>query len=125
MFHVPNKYRDKTHPVLRSTDKAGNNGLFIFACRGMETHCVASSGMGWEHVSVSQEKRPPTWETMCFIKDVFWDESDVVVQYHPRKSDYINNHPNCLHMWRPTDKELPVPDSIMVGKKDLNLTERR
>ena len=46
---------------------------------------------------------------------MFWDEEDCVVQYHPPKSDYVNIHKNCLHLWRPTDGELPRPPKIMIG----------
>ena len=56
------------------------------------------------------------WEEMCFIKSLFWSEDDCVIQYHPPKSDYVNNHQYCLHMWRPIEQSLPTPPSFMVGK---------
>ena len=34
-------------------------------------------------------------------KALFWDEDDCVIQYHPPRSEYVNNHQNCLHLWRP------------------------
>ena len=53
---------------------------------------------------------------MCFIKDVFWDEEDVVIQYHPKKSEYVNRHENCLHLWRPVlDDPIPTPPKELVG----------
>jgi hypothetical protein len=82
---------------------------------------IISSGhdkkYGWEHVSVSLEHRAPTWEEMCTVKDLFWDDSEVVIQYHPKKDDYINCHPNCLHLWRPTRRNIPTPPTILVGPK--------
>lgn len=54
---------------------------------------------------------------MCFVKDLFWSDDDCVVQYHPPKSDYINNHEHCLHLWKPIDKQIPTPPSILVGLK--------
>lgn len=36
-------------------------------------------------------------------KDMFFKEDEIVVQYHPAKSEYVNNMPNCLHLWRPTN----------------------
>jgi hypothetical protein len=42
----------------------------------------------------------------------------VVVQYHPAKSEYVNNMPNCLHLWRPVNEAMPTPPSIMVGVRD-------
>lgn len=67
----------------------------------------------WEHVSVSRPDRCPTWEEMCFIKALFWDDEDCVIQFHPPKSDYVNNHPYCLHLWRNTSgQELPPREAV-------------
>lgn len=118
MFHVPNKYRERRHPLLKSDDSIGNNGFFIFERDGYEIRCQASSGMGWEHVSVSiNRSRTPSWEQMCIVKDLFWDKEDTVIQYHPPESKYVNCHPFVLHLWRPLDFEIPVPDTILVGLK--------
>ena len=51
---------------------------------------------------------------MCFIKDLFFNEDETVVQYHPAKSDYVNNNPYVLHLWRPTDQDIPQPPTFMV-----------
>ena len=77
---------------------------------------IWSWGLGWEHVSVSpkNQSRTPTWDEMCRVKDMFWNEDEAVVQYHPRKSDYVNIRKNCLHLWRPIDVELPTPPTICV-----------
>jgi len=69
---------------------------------------------GWEHVSVSTPRRPPNWKEMCFIKDLFWDAEDVVVQFHPPKSVYKNVHPHCLHLWRSTTATIPMPKTLLV-----------
>lgn len=104
----------------------GNNGMFCIPKLGEQTGfyflALASDGGGWEHVSISiaQEKRCPTWEEMCYIKNIFWSEDEVVVEYHPAKSDYISNHPYCLHLWKPIGIALPVPPSEMVGFKKFN-----
>ena len=76
---------------------------------------------GWEHVSVSANKRVPTWEEMCFVKDKFWTEQEMVVQYHPPASEYVNFHPYCLHMWKPTKMSFPMPPSLFVGPKNLRV----
>lgn len=80
------------------------NGLYV----------VCSYSGGWDHASVSQRGRIPTWEEMCFVKDSLWEPEDCVVQYHPAKSEYVNLHPNCLHLWRPQRVLLPTPPRIMV-----------
>lgn len=114
-FNVPEKYRDKKY----SNKSDGNNGVFRVPRNNANAPLtiVASDGMGWEHVSVTLPGRPPTWDEMCKVKELFWDEDDTVIQYHPGKDDYVDNHPNCLHMWRPIDKELPKPNPILVGFK--------
>jgi len=74
----------------------------------------AESGVDWEHVSVSTKKRCPNWQEMCFVKELFWDAEDAVMQLHPPRSQWINNHPYCLHMWRPTKAEIPMPPLVAV-----------
>jgi len=121
MFKVPEKHRITTG-LMATTAADGRNGAFKipFSHRSF-AYVVASDGMGWEHVSVhvvsDGRETTPTWAAMCKIKDTFWDEEDCVVQYHPPKSDYVNNHKFTLHLWRPTDQPLPRPDSILVGFK--------
>lgn len=80
---------------------------------------IWSFGGGWEHVSIRPIKKShtPTWGEMCALKDAFFREDEVVVQYHPAKSEYVNNVPNCLHLWRPLNDAMPTPPSIMVGVK--------
>jgi hypothetical protein len=123
MFHVPNKYRIKDHPYLSSTDEAGNNGAFrIKLDSKVYAFVIASDGLGWEHVSVHivdhEQEATPLWEEMCRIKDMFWDPEDCVMQLHPPRSEYVNNHKNCLHLWRPVGIEIPRPDSLLVGIKN-------
>lgn len=43
----------------------------------------ASQDVPWEHVSVSTRRRCPTWKEMCFIKDLFWEPEEAVMQLHP------------------------------------------
>ena len=86
---------------------------------------IWSFGGGWEHVSVCPYKHShtPTWDEMCSLKDMFFRDDEVVVQYHPAKSEYVNNMPNCLHLWRPINEVLPTPPSIMVGVKEGQTAE--
>ena len=97
-----------------------SNGAFKFRIKGNNYMVIASNGMDWEHVSVSCVSCIPSWEIMCEIKDMFFKEDEVVMQLHPKKEDYINNHPNCLHLWRPLKSTIPTPPPILVGVKELN-----
>ena len=118
-FHVPNKFRIRDGR-MGSGDSAGNNGAFAATLKhNQKVFIIAGDGLGWEHVSVSRQDRCPTWDEMCQVKDIFWDADDCVIQYHPPESEYVNNHPNCLHLWRPVGVVIPMPPSIMVGFKEL------
>lgn len=114
---TPEKYRIKSGPFA-STEAEGNNGCFIIPFESYEFTVIASDGMDWEHVSVSLNNRTPNWREMCFIKELFWEEDKCVIQYHPPKSEYVNNHKNCLHLWRPLKENIPMPPSILVGVKE-------
>lgn len=75
---------------------------------------VWSNQLGWEHVSVSRLTKVPSWEDMCFAKQQFWSDDINVMQLHPAKNNYVNVHPNCLHLWRPLESQIPLPDLTMV-----------
>lgn len=126
-LHVPEYYRVTSGP-LASTKAEGNNGLFFITRReGPPLRAICIDGIlgvepgsglgGWEHVSVSLATRCPTWDEMCRVKALFWDEGDCVVQFHPPASEYVNNHPFCLHLWRSIDRTFPMPPSVLVGVK--------
>ena len=89
-------------------------GAFEIPYRSYRFTVVASASDGWEHVSVSLPNRCPNWEEMSFFKDMFFEETECVMQLHPPKEDYINNHNYCLHLWKPIDKEIPRPPLYMV-----------
>lgn len=52
---------------------------------------------------------------MCWVKDLFWDAEECVVQFHPPASQYINCHPHCLHLWKPIGGNVPTPPTWMIG----------
>lgn len=115
-FNVPEKYRWTKY----SNKSDGNNGMFLVPRHsgGAPLKIQASDGGRWEHVSVSLPDRPPTWDEMSRIKSLFWDKNDTVIQFHPAEDEHVNNHENCLHLWRPKDQDIPTPNPILVGLKD-------
>lgn len=116
-LHTLDKYRLDATEYFGSVGDS-RNGAFKVRVNGRSFFCIASTFGGWEHVSVSpcntKRKTCPTWEEMCEIKDLFFTPEETVVQYHPPKSDYVNIHPLCLHLWKPTTDFLPAPPSIFV-----------
>jgi hypothetical protein len=105
--------------MFGSTESDGFNGAFLLYINGEAIKIIATDGLGWQHVSVSKQNRnkPPNWDIMCQVKDLFWPEDQWVVQFHPAKSEYVNNHPGCLHLWRPTHQSMPTPPAILTGWK--------
>lgn len=94
----------------------GFNGVFVVRAEGIPVQIICSTGGGWEHVSVRpmRKQRTLTWEEMCYVKWLCWREDEWVVQFHPAKSDYVNNDPCVLHMWKSLEVEFPVPDKSYV-----------
>lgn len=132
MFKVPEKYRVITGQGATTKD-AGNNGVFyiplhkkqFLTARGItygQLQVVASNGRGWNHISVcvtTNDKkrvveRTPTWDEMCIAKAAFWGDEDVCVQFHPRKSEYVNTHKYVLHIWERIGSYYETPPMITV-----------
>jgi len=76
---------------------------------------------GWEHVSVSTRRRIPNWTEMSFVKKLFWDPEECVVQFHPPQSEYVNTYSKVLHLWRWRKGTFPQPPADLVGVKGLTL----
>lgn len=112
-----NKYRQ----ISRELDFYGviggeTEGMFLIPYKNEELKVIATSGEGWDHVSVSVngKDRVPDWYEMEFIKRLFFRDNEIAIEYHMPPKDHINCNPNVLHMWRPHNKKIPVPPSIMV-----------
>lgn len=114
--------------ALATDSNAGLNGAFDLELNGVQLFAFCGDGSTWreeglggdpwEHVSVSVHpslKRTPTWDEMCYVKDLFWDADETVVQFHPRASEYINSNPLVLHLWKPANTRVNLPPSICVG----------
>jgi hypothetical protein len=114
-LHSEDAVRLHIPPQYGSTDDFGNNGMFFIPCGKELLRCVISDGAGWDHVSVSLKHRTPTWDEMCFIKDMFFEAEEVAMQLHPKKSEYVNHMPFCLHLWSPRWDNIPTPPKNFVG----------
>ena len=119
-LHTLDKYRQtdferSCYHLDTSGDVGMRNGCFKVYVKNRSFFVIASDGGGWDHVSVTPCNRKrqtcPTWEEMCAIKDMFFYPEEEAIQYHPPKSQYINHHPFCLHLWRPniTGEDITLP----------------
>lgn len=74
--------------------------------RDLGLDIIFSDVDGWEHVSVSRKTMTPSHDDMDWIKKQFWPDSLCVMQLHINESNF---DPTCLHLWRPSDQEIPQP----------------
>lgn len=117
------KYR-RSHPMYPDTQFGDSYGYFEISVgkdgEPLEDYRlrIISSGIqprgGWEHVSVSIADRCPSWEDMCRVKAMFWGDDEAVVQFHPPKSEYVNNHEFCLHLWKQVGVKVELPPTECV-----------
>ena len=80
----------------------GGWGICYLPPEKKEIKVIFSFGDGWDHVSASYAHRCLT----C--------ENEIVMQLHPAKKDYVNLHSYVLHLWKPQNVDIPIPDKIMV-----------
>ena len=102
--------------ILQVSNDGGQGIISLPTWRGS---VIWSWGCGWEHVSVSPEHKriTPSWDDMCKVKDIFFRDDEAAIQIHPPKEEYVNNMPNCLHLWKCTYTEMVLPPSCLVGVK--------
>lgn len=127
------RYRTRGGPYRSDPGELGGQFVFPYAPKVFLMALAASGAhpeaMGWDHVSVTvwilrgaarkpeRAGRCPTWEEMCWIKDKFFDAEEPAFQLHPPRSQYVNHHPHCLHIWRKAGAEVETPPAILVGPK--------
>lgn len=116
------RIKDGTMP---SVEGYGFNGAFRIPYKLQVLKVLASDAEGWkqcraegdpwEHVSVSIATRCPIWEEMEFVRELFWRDDETVMQLSVARSEHVNVHPYCLHMWRPVcGLSIPLPPSELV-----------
>jgi hypothetical protein len=55
------------------------------------------------HASMSHPSRMPSWDLMHTLRDVLYPDDVDVMMLLPRREDYVNLHPYCLHLWQAPD----------------------
>ncbi len=98
--------------ILRAEVGAGGGIHEVFEIDNLMV--ISSDGFGWDHVRARAKDRCPTWEEMAHIKSLFWDDEELVVQFHPPKSAYVNADPYTLHLWRQQNGRIELPPKFVV-----------
>jgi hypothetical protein len=121
-------YRQRGRHVLDFYGWEGDGAHGAFAvpsCIDRQPMVVVASGSdGWDHVSVSRKNRCPSWPEMEQVRRLFFRDDETVMQLHVPAEDHVNQHPNCLHLWKPHHVEIPRPPGIMVGLSGKPIRDR-
>lgn len=112
------KYKDSSRKELENQFRK----LYLIPYRkNIIFDVVVSNACGWEHVSVvviegffpiDYDTRIPTYEEMVYIKELFWDDDEICIQVHPKRSEYVNINEHCLHIWKRTGEN--YKDSLII-----------
>jgi hypothetical protein len=112
------RWRDTRPQIMERYGSFGGGGEGVFCVpskRDAKTlYIVVSSDLGWDHVSVSRRDRVPNWYEMEQVKRLFFEDHEIVLQYHVPDAVKVNIMANCLHLWRPQAVRFPVPPAIFV-----------
>lgn len=76
--------------------------------------CVERDGKNWVHLSVSKRKQYPSWDEFSQVKDLFLGSESLAIQVLPPRSEWVNDHNYCLHLYQCLD-ERPTPDFRKLG----------
>lgn len=66
---------------------------------------IGSLAGHWLHLSVSRERRLPTWADLCAARDALGYRERLFVQLVPPASAWLNMHSHCLHLLHRLDQE--------------------
>ena len=118
-LHLLDAYRRTDPAVVDHYGNVGDDKVGMFELPSpidkAILRVIASSGEGWDHVSVSRRNRCPNWTEMEYVKRLFFREDETAMQLHVPPSDHISVHPYCLHLWRPLNAKIPLPPRDMVA----------
>lgn len=113
-----NDFRVRTQEVLDMYGTWGDHtaGAFMVPHRrtGTTLKVIASSGEGWDHISISTPNRTPNWTEMQFIYRLFFAPDETVWEYHVPLDKHINKHPFTLHLWRKHNFDMPLPPAEFI-----------
>lgn len=84
-----------------------------------------SDGKRWLHLSIATYPpgtgNIPSYHLLCEMKDLFIGPNRDAYMVFPRKSEHVNIHPECLHLWAPVGHK-PLPDfagTLADGRKTI------
>jgi len=70
---------------------------------------VEADGRLWAHFSIAHPLRLPTWDELITAKEQFLGAESRAIQVLAPRSEWVNIHPNCLHLFVCLDGDV-LPD---------------
>ncbi len=92
--------------------ETGNAAVFRSRARGlfvMVSGAVELDSRRWIHVSVSRKDRLPSYDDLAAVKRTFIGDERRALQVFAPKSEHVNVHRFCLHLWTCLDRD-GLPD---------------
>lgn len=96
-------------------------GAFKIKYNNIFLNIIAADNHGWEHVSISivnfegnQIERCPKWHEMKYVKELFFNDDETVIQIHPPVSDNVSINDYVLHLWRNKNQKIEMPPKYMI-----------
>lgn len=78
--------------------------------RVIVSDATCDDGKRWRHLSLTRRDRAmPTWEQLVTVKEEFLGPEAVALQVLAPRSEWVNIHPTCLHLWECLDGRV-TPD---------------
>ena len=97
------KERKEWVEITQGTSRAWMfNGLLVLA-----TAAIMQDGREWLHVSFSRKSRIPSYDDLQLVKREFIGNDKKAIMVFPEQENYVNIHPNCLHLWYSAENPIP------------------
>ncbi len=97
------KKRILKNSIKKLFEPEGSTRYYFPLENDTDAWCIAMRQNDWEHVALDLElndRRCPTYQEMCRLKEHFFSKNEVALQVHPRRDDYVNKCHYRLHLWR-------------------------
>src|SRR5258708_2125409 len=91
------KWRQFNHPI------AGQRYNWGY----LAVHVTQDGPQKLWHLSISNPYRYPTWDEIYTARYDLLPDRITCAIFLPRKSEYVNIHPNCFHVHQVVDSEVP------------------
>lgn len=104
------KFFPKPNAIFKEVKKFSNdywkgwgfNGLFVVA-----SAAIMQDGKEWLHISFSRKSKMPTYADLQLVKREFIGNDKKAIMVFPKEENYVNIHPNCLHLWYSAENPIP------------------